>query len=113
MHHCEFCDYKTIRKDNMQKHVDNMHEEEGEDYECEKCDFVTRRKGKMKTHMIKVGRCHIIQLSDLRICFNIESRCTTSLQRTTARSVRTWRASGPSCGGTSGRSTSKRRTDQG
>ena len=56
MHHCEFCDYKTIRKDNMQKHVDNMHEEEGEDYECEKCDFVTRRKGKMKTHMIKVRR---------------------------------------------------------
>ena len=63
MHHCEFCDYKTIRKDNMQKHVDNMHEEEGEDYECEKCDFVTRRKGKMKTHMIKVGHGQISQLS--------------------------------------------------
>ena len=54
MHQCEFCDYKTIRKDNMQKHVDNMHEMEGEDYDCEKCDFVTRRKGKLKTHMIKV-----------------------------------------------------------
>ena len=55
MHHCEFCDYKTIRKDNMQKHVDNMHEMEGEDFECDKCDFITRRKGKMKTHMVKVS----------------------------------------------------------
>ena len=54
MHQCEFCSYATIRKDNMQKHVDNMHEMEGEEYECEKCDFVTRRKGKMKTHMVKV-----------------------------------------------------------
>ena len=58
MHQCEFCSYATIRKDNMQKHVDNMHEMEGEEYECEKCDFVTRRKGKMKTHMVKVSALH-------------------------------------------------------
>ena len=70
MHHCEFCDYKTIRKDNMQKHVDNMHEEEGEDYECEKCDFVTRRKGKMKTHMIKVRKSRT-DFTIIRFCLDL------------------------------------------
>jgi len=46
---CEYCNYKTPEKCNLQQHMDSMHE--GVSYFCDQCTFKTPKRYKLAQHM--------------------------------------------------------------
>ena len=48
---CEHCEYKTIRRRDLTRHMKTHWEKEKHMYYCDKCDYSSKKKGHLKEHM--------------------------------------------------------------
>ena len=61
---CDFCDYKSRRKDILKRHIKSRHlKSEDTRYNCDKCSYSTNMKTYLKEHIKKhnprINRCKV------------------------------------------------------